>query len=198
MHDCTVAEDIHHPQYVADLFDRCAANYRITSAIASFGFVLRWRHQCIGQLRTVQPKETPVVYDLMAGTGEIWPYVIRQIATDARIVAVDISRVMHEHAVQKLHASRSEQIEHVQADVLEAEFPNSVADYVVSTFGLKTMNPAQLKRIAQVTAAMLKPGAQFTFIEASDPKGWMLRPFYRLYMDSVTVSDLQVFLNQRA
>lgn len=32
---------------------------------------------------------------------------------------------------------------------------------------------------------MLKPGGRFALIEAYDPKGWALRPLYRLYMDRV-------------
>src|SRR6185436_17762756 len=47
---------------------------------------------------------------------------------------------------------------------------------------LKTFNAAQHARLARLVAHILKPGGVFSFIEASDPKGWMLRPFYRFHL----------------
>ena len=93
-----MTQDIYDPDYVADLFDRCAGNYRWWSAVSSFGFVRRWRRQCIGAL----PSETAragVVVDLMAGTGEVWPHLLRRFPDTGQIVAIDISRRMHDEAV---------------------------------------------------------------------------------------------------
>ena len=54
---------------------------------------------------------------------------------------------------------------------------------MLSTFGLKTFDADQQARIAHQVARTLKPGGTFSFIEASDPVGWRLRPLYRFYMD---------------
>jgi len=177
-------DNIHDPEFVADLFDRCAANYRWASAISSFGFIKRWRRQCI---ELVPAATTPgsIVYGFMAGTGEIWPYALKHIGKDCKIVSIDISKEMHKHAVEKLHRHRAEHIEYRQANILDVDLAMSSADYVVSTFGLKTMNQQQQTRIAAVVADSLKPGGHFTLLEASDPVGWVLRPLYRFYLAGV-------------
>ncbi|WP_247744173.1 hypothetical protein [Ruegeria sp. R14_0] len=46
----TANEDIYDPAFVADLFDRCSANYRRWSAVSSFGFTSIWRRQCVARL----------------------------------------------------------------------------------------------------------------------------------------------------
>ncbi|MDH2340957.1 class I SAM-dependent methyltransferase [Bradyrhizobium sp. SSUT77] len=59
------------------------------------------------------------------------------------------------------------------------------ADFVISTFGLKTFNPGQHEQLAALIARMLKPGGVFSMIEASDPKGWWLRPLYLFHLKVV-------------
>jgi len=175
-------DDIYEPEFVAALFDRCSSSYRRWSAVASFGMVWRWRKVCVKSL----PSETNAngeFVDLMAGTGEVWPHLIRRFPELREIRAIDISKRMHEEAVEQLHAKRSNRISHVKANVLEVDLIKHSADCVVSTFGLKTFNTEQQARIAVQVNRILKPGGTFSFIEASDPKSWILRPLYRFYMD---------------
>jgi demethylmenaquinone methyltransferase/2-methoxy-6-polyprenyl-1,4-benzoquinol methylase len=174
--------DIYDPAFVADLFDRCSTNYRRWSAVSSFGFVWLWRRQCVGRL-TPLPRAGGIAIDLMAGTGEIWPHLLRKFPDLETITALDISHRMHLEAVEKLHKGYADRITHLQANALEAELPEHSADIVVSTFGLKTFDPEQQTVLAGQIARMLKPGGQVSLIEASDPKGWILRPVYRAYLD---------------
>jgi ubiquinone/menaquinone biosynthesis C-methylase UbiE len=175
------ASDIYDPDFVAHLFDRCSGNYRRWSAVSSFGFTWLWRRQCVARLRP--PAKGANVVDLMAGTGEIWPHLLRRFPDLGTITALDIAHKMHLEAVKRLHGAYAQRITHLAADALTAELPANHADMVVSTFGLKTFNPDQQAVLAMQIARMLKPGGSFALIEASDPKGWMLRPFYRLYLD---------------
>lgn len=178
-----MTQDIHDPEFVAGVFDRCAANYRWWSGISSFGFVTRWRRQCV---EAIPPTDaTPVVVDLMAGTGEIWPVLLSRHPDAARIIAIDISHQMHLHALERLHKDRSERIEHIEANFLESDLPDGIADCVISSFGLKTLSPAQQEVFARQLARILKPGGVFSLIEASDPRGWALRPLYRFYLDRI-------------
>ncbi len=64
--------------------------------------------------------------------------------------------------------------------MLSSDLPSGSADFVISTFGLKTFNPEQHARLAALIARVLKPGCVFSMIEASDPKGWWLRPLYNV------------------
>jgi len=173
--------DIYDPAFVKTVFDRCSERYIAMSSLFSFGFTERWRRQCV-EVLPPPPSASPVGYDLMAGTGEVWPHLLRRFPGVHAITAVDISSGMHAKAVARLHAHRAHRIRFVEDDVLESRIPEASADFVVSTFGLKTFNPEQHRRLAALTARVLKPGGVFAMIEASDPKGWPLRRLYLLHL----------------
>ncbi|MEJ8561150.1 class I SAM-dependent methyltransferase [Yoonia sp. GPGPB17] len=179
-----MTKDIYDPAFVAELFDRCSSNYRWWSEVTSFGFVGRWRKQCVALLQKGS-SDAPDIVDLMAGTGEVWPYLLARFPQVNQIIAVDISHQMHLHAVARLHADRADQITHIEANALQTDLPADHADMLVSTFGLKTFSPDQQAVLARQIARILKPGGQFALIEASDPKDWGLRPLYRFYLDGV-------------
>nr|WP_252731446.1 class I SAM-dependent methyltransferase [Lentibacter algarum] len=175
------------------MFDRCSSNYRRWSAVSSFGFVWLWRKQCVGLL-PVENHQGAVVVDLMAGTGEVWPHLLKRLPKLGTITALDISHRMHTEAVERLHGAYAEKITHIEADALQTDLPQNHADLVVSTFGLKTFNAEQQTVLAKQIARILKPGGRFALIEASDPKGWVLRPFYRLYLDRLLPKIESLFL----
>lgn len=177
------SQDIYDPEFVRDVFDRCSDRYIAFSNACSFGFTQIWRRQCVEMLDL--PPEARHGYDLMAGTGEVWPHLLSHSPQVESIIAVDISAGMHRRAMDRLHAMRAHKIEFREDDVLASALPDESADFVVSTFGLKTFNPEQHRRLAELTERVLKPGGRFAFIEASDPKGWPLRPLYRLHLDRV-------------
>lgn len=187
-------QDIYDPAFVADLFDKCSVRYRKWSAVSSFGFVVRWRKDCVKAIPTPIADNAQVV-DLMAGTGEVWPHLLKAHPGLGAITAIDISRTMHDEALARLHQSRSHKITHIAANVLETDLPDEIADVVVSTFGLKTFNPKQLNILAAQIARILKRGGSFSVIEASDPTGWILRPLYRIYMDLILPQIERLFLN---
>lgn len=178
-----VPYDIYDPAHVAELFDRCSGAYRRWSAIASFGMTRLWRIACVKSL-PVSTKQDGKFVDLMAGTGEVWPHLISRYPNLESIQAIDNSKKMHEEAVSRLHSKRSERCSHFYANALKTNLPEESADSVISTFGLKTFNSDQQRIIAKQVARVLKPGGTFSFIEASDPVTWRLRPFYRFYMDN--------------
>ncbi|MGI9410956.1 MAG: class I SAM-dependent methyltransferase [Hyphomicrobiaceae bacterium] len=176
--------DIYDPVFVKDVFDRCSTGYRYWSQVASFGFVFLWRRQCIDHLPETRFTNA-VGYDLMAGTGEAWPYLLRQKPEIAAITAIDISSEMNRRAVDRLHRTRVDKIRLVEADVLKCTLPPETADFIISTFGLKTFNKAQQKRFAEALAYTLKSGGTFSLIEASDPEGWIFHGLYRFYLGRV-------------
>jgi len=185
--------DIYDPAYVSDLFDRCSSNYRRWSAVSSFGFTYIWRRQCVAGL--VSPaRGGAIVVDLMAGTGEVWPHLFRRFPDLGPITALDISHRMHLEAVERLHSGYADRITHIEADALQTNLPADCADMVVSTFGLKTFDRGQQAVLAKQIARILKPGGSFSLIEASDPKGWILRPLYRFYLDRILPKIEKLFL----
>jgi demethylmenaquinone methyltransferase/2-methoxy-6-polyprenyl-1,4-benzoquinol methylase len=190
-----MSDEIHNPAFVAALFDRCAARYRRWSTIASLGLVGLWRRQCVDRLRgqaqiariqggrvAKHSPRTPQVIDFMSGTGGVWPDILAAYPR-ATITAVDICAQMHARAVDHMHPKMISHITHVQANALDLDLGASTADMVVSTFGLKTLDPDQQTIMAYRIARVLRGGGCFCLIEASDPKGWVLRSVYRAYLD---------------
>lgn len=85
-----MAEDIYDPAFVKGVFDRCSGKYIAFSWLCSFGFTERWRRQCVAAL-PAPPGNSPTGYDLMAGTGEVWPHLLKRLPGIGAITAVDIS-----------------------------------------------------------------------------------------------------------
>ena len=175
------APDIYDPAFVRGVFDRCSEKYIAFSWALSFGFTQRWRRQCVAALALATDRPA-TGYDLMAGTGEIRPHLLRRFPSIAAIGAVDISAGMHRRALARLRNSGEGRIAFLEDDVFESRLRVSSADFLVSTFGLKTFNAAQQAALARLIARTLRPGGVFSLIEASDPKGWWLRPIYMFHL----------------
>lgn len=92
---------------------------------------------------------------------------------------------MHQRAMSRLHSLREHKIAFIEDDVFASNLEDHSADFVISTFGLKTFNHEQHRKLAALTARVLKPGGRFAFIEASDPKGWALRWLYIFHLKTV-------------
>ena len=187
------APDIYDPAYVKDVFDRCSGRYIAFSYACSFGFTERWRRQCVAAL-PVPRSGLNLGYDLMAGTGEAWPHLLKRFPNLGAITAIDISTGMHEHAMARLHQHRAHKIAFIEDNIFDSQLPEQSADFLVSTFGLKTFNTSQQTALARLVARVLKPGGTFSFIEASDPSGWAFRPLYRFHMTGVLPMVERLFL----
>lgn len=171
-------KEIYDPKFVSELFNKMSASYGITNYISSFGFTESWRKQCIGQIK--KDFNNKLIIDMMSGMGEIWHSIE---ATNLTIMAVDISPVMNQRA--KLKAIKSPyNIKVIEDDILENSLSVDSADIIVSSFGLKTFNNEQLKRLAKETYRLLKPGGEFSFIEISEPNN-LLRIPYTFYLKVV-------------
>ncbi|HVY85362.1 MAG TPA: class I SAM-dependent methyltransferase [Caulobacterales bacterium] len=175
--------DIYDPAFVKGVFDRCSRRYINFSYVCSAGFTERWRVQCVGALPPLADRARG--YDLMAGTGEAWPHLLRRFPDIETITAVDISTGMHRLAMERLHKERAGRISFIEDNVFDSNLASESADFVVSTFGLKTFNAEQQAALAQLVARVLKPGGVFSFVEASDPRGWSLRSLYLFHLKGV-------------
>jgi len=185
--------DIYDPAFVKTVFDRCSGKYIFFSYICSFGFSERWRKQAVANMP--KPNKTGLVgYDLMAGTGEIWPHLIKRFGDDTEITAIDISTGMHVKALERLKDNQNYKISFIEDDVLQSRLDSESCDFLISTFGLKTFNDSQHEKLAKLVSKALKPGGVFTFVEASDPKGWFLRPLYLFHLKKVLPIVEKIFL----
>lgn len=150
--------------------------YGYVNLISSFGFTARWRHQTV---RGLPVSEAMCVVDLMSGMGELWRSLARVLPASARVIGVDLSPEMARRTPREWRFSA----EVLVVDALTWDGPEGRADAVVSSFGLKTFNREQQRRLAERVATMLRPGGFFSFMEISVPAAPLLRWSYLFYLN---------------
>ena len=183
------SNDLYDPKRIRALFDEMAATYGIVNLVSSMGFGWLWRRQVLGQVSFPAGGR---VADLMSGMGELWPAIASRVGRGS-ILAVDISPVMSRRARANWQ-DRKCQLDLRVSDVLATPLEPDSVDVVVSSFGLKTFNPDQLVRLAEVINAALRPGGVYSLIEVSVPPNRLLRSLYMFYLCRVIPVIGRLFL----
>jgi demethylmenaquinone methyltransferase/2-methoxy-6-polyprenyl-1,4-benzoquinol methylase len=177
-----MAQPNYNEDYVAHLFDQMGSSYALMNLVSSFGFSEIWRAQCVASLPLASGT---VVADLMAGSGECWPYLRRRIQACGRIIAVDISPVMCRRQQQRASKQGGHPVQIHCENALALSLPTMSVDFVVSAFGLKTFNDGQLAHLAAEMFRVLRPGGSGSLIEISLPENTFLRFPYCFYLNHV-------------
>lgn len=186
------ASSLYSATTVKNLFAEMSATYGLVHLISSFGFALRWRRQCVLRA-SIQPGNT--VYDLMTGMGECLPHIVSKTGASATIRGIDFCSEMCSRArstVERLGFADSRSI--LEEDVLETSLEPGSADRIVCSFGLKTLDPADLGKLARQVFRLLRPGGRFSFIEISEPGSRLLRLSYVPYIRYVVPLLGRLFL----
>lgn len=174
----TGSQDIYDPKFVEALFDTMSGSYTRMNYITSFGFSERWRRQLVEQV-AIEPGS--VVVDLMTGMGECWKFILRN-SRNGKLIGLDFSIEMINRARLNRAKFVTREIEILKEDVFENSIPDQSADVVVSGFGLKTFNEAQLQQLAVQIKRILKPGGRLSLVDVSVPKNIVLRTLYMFYL----------------
>lgn len=174
--------DIYDAAYLQQLFDEMQGSYERVSTFCSFGFNWRWRKQLISRLKL---EAGMTVCDLMAGTGEIWKYVLPRIGQDGEIVALDFSEEMTREAEKRKCRLKNTRLHVLRDDVLGNSLPAASMDAVVCIYGVKTLSPDDECRFVCEIKRLLKPGGIFGLVEISVPSWSLLRFFYLFYLSVV-------------
>ena len=174
-------EEIYDTKFVNQLFDKMSKTYGITNYISSFGFTEIWRKQCVKEIEW--RSDYRLGYDLMSGMGESWHLILNE--TETKIIGVDISEEMNKRARKKAERNPEWNIEIRQENILDNEIESNSADFIISTFGLKTFSNKQLQKLAIEVKRILKIGGQIAMIEISKPKYWLLKVPYMFYLKTV-------------
>jgi len=170
-----LAQAQYDPESIRKLFDDMASTYGHVNLISSFGFTARWRHKVVAGLPLAS---ADFIVDLMSGMGELWRSLATQLPASARVVGIGISPEMARRTHRKWHFPVEVRVE----DVLEWDPQPGIADVVVLSFGLKTFDREQQRRLAQTVSQLLKPGAVYSIIEISVPPYLPLRAAYMFYL----------------
>ena len=177
------SKDIYDEAFVRLLFNRMSKTYGTANYLSSFGFTERWRKQCVAEIDWKKPNKAG--YDLMSGMGESWGLIMKSTKNTAKIIGVDISKEMNRKGQAKLQKYPHWKVEMVEANVLKNQFSEQSADFIISTFGLKTFSENQLETLAQEIFRLLKRGGQFSMVEISVPPNRLLRLFFMFYLKIV-------------
>jgi len=171
-------KDIYEVKYVSRLFDRMSKTYGITNYISSFGFTERWRKKCVKEINWSLGLNQG--YDLMSGMGESWHLILSE--SKVKIIGVDISPEMNRKARQHVMKNVGWEVEIREENVLDNNIESESADFIISTFGLKTFSKNQLKELAKEVVRILRKGGQIAMIEISVPRNTTLKIPYMFYL----------------
>ncbi len=154
---------------IRDLYRKRAGRYDLAAQMIYplFGFrVKQYRQDTIAAL-ALRPGDT--VVELACGTGLNFPYVQRVIGPRGRIIGVDLTDAMLEVARDRVHREGWTNVELVQADVAEWQFPAGVSG-VFSTFAI-TIVP-DYDAILERASRALRPEGRLAVFDFKEPAGW--------------------------
>ncbi|NER19049.1 class I SAM-dependent methyltransferase [Spongiivirga citrea] len=172
-------KDIYKPEFIASLFDDMSKTYKNVNFITSFGFSDRWRRQCVAKGNIIKGD---VVVDLMTGMGECWPFILKGVNRENKVIALDISSEMIRLGKVKKQDQGYINIDLLQEDIFKNSIEDNSADVIISGFGLKTFNELQMKNFALEVKRILKPGGTFSLVDVSIPNNTALKSLYLFYI----------------
>jgi len=125
--------------------------------------------------KKLQIKSESHVLDVSTGTGKNLPFIRRQIGSNGKIAAMDISKGMLNYAQMKMKRKKWDNIELHRANASYLPYKNNTFDAVmhvggINTFGQKRKALQEMARVAKKNAKMiiidegLAPEKQKTFL----------------------------------
>lgn len=152
---------------VRDLYDELASNYDV---LASFYDLVGSRRLAAQGIRLLNLQPGDVVVDLGCGTGVNLPQLSAEVGPQGRVIGVDLSAGMLAQARERTVSQGLGNVELVQQDVRQFEFPDDL-DGVVATFALE-MVPEHDEVIARACRALSGTGGRIAVMGLREPPGW--------------------------
>lgn len=152
--------------------------YDLVNLVSSFGFSEWWRSQCV---QSAGISRGSLVCDMMSGSGECWRYILNR---GGSVVSIDFSRGMSNRQLKR-NTKIGNPVDVRCENALHTSIKSDSVDFVVSAFGLKTLNRDSLQRFAAEIRRILRPGGRFSLLEISTAEPWILGPIFRWYVNRV-------------
>ncbi len=146
---------------VIDIYRKRAKGYD-TSGIAGLE---SWRREAVQMLNL---KRGDLVVDIGCGTGLNFALLQEAVGPEGKIVGVDLTDAMLEQARQRAIDHGWKNVELVQSDAVQFEFPNQV-DGIISAFAL-TFIP-DCARVIHNGSQALAPGGMWVVLDMAWPAG---------------------------
>jgi demethylmenaquinone methyltransferase / 2-methoxy-6-polyprenyl-1,4-benzoquinol methylase len=164
------------------MFDRLAVRYDLFNHLTSMGMAGRWRQEA---LRPLSPGMR--VLDLGCGTGDLALDAIKKVGTDGEVIGLDFSENMLALAgkrYEKLRFNGGHRFRLVLKKAEELPIEKEPYDLVVSGFVLRNLYE-NIDPILNGVHRSLKNGGRISFLDITEPKNFLIRAFWRFYMNTV-------------
>jgi demethylmenaquinone methyltransferase / 2-methoxy-6-polyprenyl-1,4-benzoquinol methylase len=162
------------------MFDRIADRYDLLNRLMSLGLDKRWRRLCVRSLG-----ETPHdrILDVATGTGDLAVEAVRQYP-QSHVIGIDPSLEMLRIGRKKVNAlGLSERIQLEEGDAQTIPHEDQSFDAVMVAFGIRNV-PDRPRALAEF-ARVIRPGGTVSVLEISEPRGGIMAPLSRLWVDLV-------------
>ncbi|MDD4858925.1 MAG: ubiquinone/menaquinone biosynthesis methyltransferase [Dehalococcoidales bacterium] len=169
------------PRPLHGMFTAVPPRYDLINHIITLGMDRRWREAAARACVASSPRR---LLDLACGTGDLSIAIARRAKGSVEITGLDYSEPMLEIAREKAASIKGIQPAFVIGDATRLPFPDGYFDVVGISFAFRNLtyhNPITQPALAEVFR-VLAPGGRFVIVESSQPKGKIIRWFFRLYL----------------
>jgi len=151
-----------------DLYRKRALRYDLAMWIYRLsGFrVNKYRRDAVVSLSL---KKGDIVIDLACGTGLNFRWLEKAVGKTGKIIGVDLTDEMLNQARGRVQDAGWANIELIQADLAEYDFPNGVSG-ILSTLAL-TLIP-EYDEVIRNGAKALMPGGRMAILDFKEPENW--------------------------
>lgn len=155
-------------QQLIDIYRKRAEHYDLTANLYYLLGYREWayRQKAVEALH-LEPGDT--VVEIACGTGLNFSLYQEAVGPQGKIIGVDLTDAMLDQARQRVADNGWENVELVQADAREYEFPAG-ADAIISTYALSLI--PECDRVLERAADALAPGGRLALLELQIPENW--------------------------
>ncbi len=158
--------------FVERMFDEIAPRYDLMNRLMTLGIDRSWRKETI---RALGLRRGDRVVDLGCGTGDL---AAEAAVAGARVIGVDLSRGMLEHAVR-----RHPKCMFVRSDAAGLPLADQSCQAIVSGFALR--NFVSVAEVLSESARVLQRGGRIALLEIDVPGSTTARAAFDLYFRRV-------------
>ena len=180
---CYTQYSMTRPLY--EMFNTVPRHYDLLNKLMTLGLDKKWRNRAAHACLTSSPES---VLDICCGTGDL-AYTLSLIKnSNAKIYALDYSRLMLDIAVQKT-SLLEEKPTFAIGDASRLPFKDGSFDCVGISFAFRNLtykNPSRLPHLSEVKR-ILKPGGRYVIVESSQPENPLIRTLFHFYLRALVM-----------